>query len=56
MDRQHVDQNKAKQCNPNHQPTGPGRQHGYQGTADQPDNDNHSNQFNPNNERYVQKK
>jgi len=55
MDPQH-DQNKPKQCNPKHQPTGPGHQRGYQGYGDKADKDNHGNQLNPNNERYVPKK
>lgn len=57
MDRQtNSQQNYEKQCNPNHKPTGPGRPAAYQGSQQTANVNNHSNQLNPNNERYVQKK
>lgn len=57
MDRQNQAQdNRSNQCNPNHAPTGPGRQGAYQGSQEKANRDNHGNQLNPNNERFVQKK
>jgi len=47
---------RSKQCNPEHVSTGPGHQAGYQGSKDKPNVDNHGNQLDPNNERYVPKK
>jgi len=48
--------NRTNQCNPNHQSTGQGRPAAYQGSQDRANVNNHGNQLNPNNERYVQKK
>lgn len=45
-------ENRTNQCNPNHQPTGPGHQAGYQGAGTKPDLNNHANQLNPNNGLY----
>jgi len=57
MDRQtNSQQNYEKQCNPNHKPTGAGRPAAYQGSQQTANVNNHGNQLNPNNERYVQKK
>lgn len=50
------DDNRSKQCNPEHKPTGPGHQAGYQGDKTKADLDNHGNQLNPNNERFQAKK
>ncbi|KAL5234909.1 hypothetical protein ACI65C_002319 [Semiaphis heraclei] len=58
MDRQSSNSqaNRTNQCNPNHQPTGQGRPSAYQGSQDRANVNNHGNQLNPNNDRYVQKK
>lgn len=58
MDRQsqQAQQNRTKQCNPNHFPTGPGHQKGYQGDTSQNNLNNHANQNNPNNTLYQPKK
>lgn len=47
MDKNTNDGNRTNQCNPNHEKTGPGRDHGYKGTGDKADLDNHGNQKNP---------
>lgn len=44
--------NRTNQCNPNHAPTGPGHQAGYQGGTGKATMDNKSNQQNPNNSSY----
>lgn len=46
--------NRTNQCNPTHQPTGPGHQAGYHGTGTTPDLNNHGNQMNSNNSAYQQ--
>lgn len=51
MDKASQD-NRTKQCNPTHTPTGPGHQAGYHGLGTKADLDNHSNQKNPNNPLY----
>lgn len=51
MDKASQD-NRAKQCNPTHTPTGPGHEAGYHGSGTKADLDNHSNQKNPNNPLY----
>jgi len=59
MDRQNAQRQndqRSNQCNPNHAKDGPGRQHEYQGATDKASLNNHGQQLNPNNERYVQKK
>jgi len=58
MDRQtnNSQNNRGNQCNPNHTPTGPGRQSAYQGSQERANVNNHGNQLNPNNQNYVQKK
>ena len=38
--------NRTKQCNPTHKPTGPGHDAAYQGKGDKADLDNHSKQMN----------
>lgn len=58
MDRQQrtgQDANKPNQCNPNHAPTGPGRQAAYTGDASKANLDNRSQQMNPNNDKYQGK-
>jgi len=40
--------NRTNQCNEKHPTTGPGRPHGYQGTGDKADLDNHAKQKDPN--------
>jgi len=45
----------ADQCNPNHPKDGPGRPHGYQGENQQHDLDNHANQKNKNNPKFLPK-
>jgi hypothetical protein len=52
MDPYEYDDNYANQCNPNHEPTGPGHDAGYGGDGSQADLDNHANQMNPNNDAY----
>lgn len=49
MDKQAED-NRTKQSNPTHTPTGPGHQAGYQGNTEKATMDNKSNQQNPNHE------
>lgn len=44
--------NRTKQCNPTHTPSGPGHQAGYKGTGTKADLDNHGNQLNPNHPEY----
>lgn len=44
--------NRTNQCNPNHQPSGPGRTAGYGGEGTKSDLNNHTNQENPNNTNY----
>lgn len=44
--------NRTNQCNPNHGPTGPGRNSGYGGSGTKADLGNHANQGNPNNPNY----
>lgn len=51
MDKPSQD-NRANQINPNHEPTGQGKSHGYTGTGTTSDLNNHSNQMNPNNPAY----
>lgn len=51
MDKQAQD-NRTKQCNPTHTPTGPGHEAGYKGTGTKADLDNRSQQLNPNNPKY----
>ncbi|KAL5234907.1 hypothetical protein ACI65C_002317 [Semiaphis heraclei] len=55
MDRQSSNSqaNRTNQCNPNHQATGQGRPSAYQGSQDRANVNNHGNQLNPNNDRYV---
>ncbi|KAF6206497.1 hypothetical protein GE061_017730 [Apolygus lucorum] len=55
MDKQAQD-NRTKQCNPTHTPTGPGHAAGYQGAGTKSDVDNHANQLNPNNPQYQSRK
>jgi len=45
-------QNRTNQCNPNHQPTGPGRTAGYKGDLSKANLDNHADQLNKNNQKY----
>lgn len=47
------DDNRANQCNMEHQPSGPGREREYGGTGDKPDLDNHAQQKDPNSGRYT---
>jgi len=56
MDRQNAQNNRVNQCNPNHPSDGPGRPSNYQGATDKSNLNNHANQLNPNNDRYVEKK
>lgn len=44
--------NRTNQCNPTHQPTGPGRSAAYGGAGTRADLNNHANQMNPNNPSY----
>lgn len=46
------DANRTNQCNPTHQPTGPGHQAGYAGSGTKSDLGNHGNQLNPNHGQY----
>jgi hypothetical protein len=48
--------NRSRQCDPEHKSSGPGRPAAYQGDRSQANLDNHSNQLNPNNQNYQQKK
>ncbi|XP_015586798.1 uncharacterized protein LOC107263763 [Cephus cinctus] len=45
--------NRGKQCNPTHTPSGPGHAAGYHGSGTKADLDNHANQGNPNNPSYA---
>jgi hypothetical protein len=56
MNRKTSQDRYADQCNPKHASTGPGHPHGYQGSKEQDDLDNHSNQKNSNNWRYLPQK
>lgn len=56
MDAQKKLDAAAKQKNPNHKPTGPGKPKGYDGDGTQADRDNHGDQLNPNNDEYKEKK
>lgn len=48
--------NRTKQCNPTHSPSGPGRDAGYDGNRDKATMDNKSNQQNTNNSASNQRK
>ncbi|XP_011701471.1 PREDICTED: uncharacterized protein LOC105458105 [Wasmannia auropunctata] len=52
MDKKAAEDNRTKQCNPTHTPTGPGHTTEYKGTGTKEDLDNHSKQLNPNNPLY----
>lgn len=56
MDPQKQVDQRAKQINPNHKPTGPGSTAGYKGTGDKADVDNHGDQRNANNPEFKEKK
>lgn len=56
MNRPGQDQNRANQCNPEHKQTGPGRPAGYQGSREKANLDNHAEQRNPNNEKFIPRK
>lgn len=56
MNRPGQDQNRDNQCNPNHKQTGPGHPAAYQGSRDKANIDNHAQQLNPNNEKFVPRK
>lgn len=44
--------NRTNQKNPTHEPSGPGKKAGYQGSTEKSTMDNKSNVANPNNEAY----
>lgn len=48
-----MDNNKANQCNPNNPLSGSGRNAGFQGDNYKAARDNHSQQLNPNNPKFI---
>lgn len=44
-----IAENRTNQCNPNHEPTGPGHKAAYEGAGTKDDLDNHSKQKNSSN-------
>lgn len=56
MDLQKKLDETSKQKNPEHKPTGPGKEAGYGGEGTKADLENHSDQLNPNNPEYKPKK